>query len=1756
MDYDLLHQLIPNAHQLLNKKLSKYTGIISVTGDRKEMEGVISLPINLGNVIGPHLFYIIRDLQPEVIMGRDFLYAHECVLDFSSHTLRSRPIAKLTLQNTIRIPPKSIVVCQAKTICPTYYVTGMLMEVYKTRIIPDVHTQPSISKLMRHSTTIQIFNNSNAEQIIHKNTTVARAHPLTDDKNLNHVNVVSCPPVIPCLTQTYNSDKAHRKLFPLLYTEATSNTLQDTDIKPSQNQIPLNDNNCLSPEGKSQFQEILHRRRRAFVGPEGKLGRCDLYQVKIQLKEGAQPFRKRPYRLAPHIQNEAQKQIDKFLNEGILQECDSSYNSPLLVITKGQKRSHKHMQSDKSTLQYRIVVDLRELNSQIVNTTRLVPNPEELLDRVCQNYSDSTQSPKFFTSLDMKDSFYQIVLHKDSRHLTAFEFNNRSYAFCRIPMGMNLSAGVLVKVVNQILAPLTDINVIAYLDDILIMSPDEVTHSSDVEKVLNAFEQANLLLNPKKCEFAVSKAEFLGFTLTADGISPSDKHLEALRSYISPVNIKEIRVFLGLINFFKKHIPNKAILCKPLNDLTRKNAIFDWSTTCQANFEKLIQILTTTPALAYPRFNEQFYLATDASNMAVGGVLTQYSEKLKAHKPIGYCGRALNKHERNYSITKLELLAVIYCVLHFRVYLQNPIKPFILYTDHSALTSILHKKPVSAQIARYSLILQSFDFKVVHVSGLMNSAADCLSRKNYLLSSDNITKLISKYPDNQIMGQPDTATNAHLRVPQDSISEDDDVIEFPIPIPTVIIPNHDCNAPIAVVNITVSSSPSESSDIDSDNFQTSTDLNTTTSSDDNINTEIKSYPSQNRNTSNTPTHHYSDNSNITIFQGADHIFSNFYHIPEGIVIQDIRYFTVAHAYQAEKLKTLDQNHLLSFILQISNPSNLKQKINYELNQIENLNYALWNQIKTIVLSTLIKCKIKALPCIHDILVNTVGIIAEGSTNLFWGSGHNALETAKIHPRNWKGKNQLGIIFMKIRKCLQILDHKFHKMTKETLDKITQQNDRLNSNTYTIKSLHQNNILENNNLSTELRNLFLTSNSCTSMPRVQFHPDLIAGDLQPSKIPQTFTNSLPQKSIVKPISKYKIPIPEPIITRSRTSKFTKLIPPQASVLNPPTTATPINHHKPRQVTLHEPTIQQSRVKTSLTKTAPSISGQLPNAHLIDALIPPPQEFANKLQSEDANTIIESEINDIIPLQINNQVTLLDNTINNSDNKLQDLILPDVRNLKEDENPNSTLIHRYNLRPLRKPLPTTRAQKREKLHLIQQIKTEPDLITGRTDIPKHEIVSAQRADMYCNKLIQYLLHQYLPTDPISANHILNLANTHLYIDNILYQIHYFSKKTGFASRLKLVVPKSLVRRIILLNHVNPRSAHRGVIQTLIQLKERYYWNDMVTDVRNVIGSCEQCLEYKRSQRTEDPLMILQEPTYGPWERVVIDTLGPLPQSNNRNLYCLIVVDCYSRYLIAVPMRNKKAETIAHKFYDHVIAIFGSIKYLHSDRGTEICSGVMTQLTKLYGIIQTKSSGYHSHSSGLAESGVKRLVSALRTISAKNPKNWDQYLPSLLFAINCSPTKFSGHSPYLLLFGRLPFLPVDFITKPEEDNINLRSEFLRDIIQTHTLISADAVHNQQVTNQRMKAYYDKNRKNSTINVGDFVYIRTPVDKNDEGRKLASYYTGPFLITNLLPFNRVEMKNIQTDTQYHHPLHTSRLKLASHYKPELAYRAINKTP
>jgi hypothetical protein len=290
--------------------------------------------------------------------------------------------------------------------------------------------------------------------------------------------------------------------------------------------------------------------------------------------------------------------------------------------------------------------------------------------------------------------------------------------------------------------------VIAYLDDILVYSPNFDKHLEHVDLILKAFAKANLLLSLEKCEFAKKSSVFLGFEFSADGYKPSDKHVSAIKTFPTPRNIKELRRFLGLVNFFRKHIPDRAIICHPLNGLTKKGCTFQWSEECDQSFKKLKRILSSAPLLTFPRFDKHFYLSTDASLTAIGGCLMQ--KKDDHFVPLAYCGRNLRPHEKNYGVSKLELLSVVFCIQYFRPYLEG--KRFTLQTDHIALKSVLSAKTLTPQLTRFALILQNYDYEVQHIKGLMHEVPDCLSRRHYDYDETAIdTDIIDKYPDDQMV---------------------------------------------------------------------------------------------------------------------------------------------------------------------------------------------------------------------------------------------------------------------------------------------------------------------------------------------------------------------------------------------------------------------------------------------------------------------------------------------------------------------------------------------------------------------------------------------------------------------------------------------------------------------------------------------------------------------------------------------------------------------------------------------------------------------------------------------------------------------------------------------------------------------------------------------------------------------------------------------------------------------------------------------
>ena len=829
------------------------------------------------------------------------------------------------------------------------------------------------------------------------------------------------------------------------------------------------------------------------------MGLTDLISCKIDIVPGSKPVHKLPYRLNPHMRNEMDKVINEQRQLGLIEPAtDGAWASPALLIRKAENKG------------YPLVCDYRALNAMTIPQFLRIPRIDDVLDAIGEN------QPKYFSVLDCTQGFHQIPIHPDSKDKTGFITPSGKFQYKTMPQGIKNAPMVFQSLMDKILQGIQYKYAMAYIDDICVFSPTFEKHIEHLETIFKKFQEANLKLHPNKCKFAVNKVNFLGHVLTTEGVCPDPEKVQAVKSYPTPSNLKELRAFLGLSGYFRKFIQNYAQIARPLYTLTTKNTPFIWSVECQSAFDKLKAVLSSDNVLIFPNFKHQFTLSCDASNMGIGTCLSQNVDG--KNRPIAFAGRAFNKAEKNYSTTEQELLAVVWSIKHFRVYLEG--RKFTLQTDHSALRWILSLKDPSNRLARWVACIQQYDFEVVHVKGKDNVVPDALSRRHYNTTHTSADVLIDEYPS----------------------------LPYPFPDPT------------------------ESND----------------------------------------------------------------------------------------------------------------------------------------------------------------------------------------------------------------DAKLNEPSKPSF--------------------------------------------------------------------QTF--------------------PE------------------------------------------------------------------------------------------------------------NQGTL-------------------------------SSVEKENLRSNLSAVQTRSMKRREKIvTTVQPSATE--LLENQT-FSKNNIKLEQKQDPQISPIVEYLESGHLPDNPKQARSILLRQEDYFLIDGILF--HLFTSHGPQASKAsaQLVVPQNLRKTLLEQHHDDPLGGHLGTSRMISVMRPRYFWLGMIKDITEYVRSCKMCNTAKPSNLTLSPPLTIRDPAPGPFHTLFIDTVGPLPRTQRSNKHLMCVTDQYSRYVIAWPTPDITAKSIAQKFYEKVICVHGCPKRLLSDNGSAFISDLFKELCSLYNIQQIFSTSYSPQSQGQVERAQKSIVTLLRTFVSSKQTNWDQFLPSLTWALNTSDNSPLGCSSF---------------------------------------------------------------------------------------------------------------------------------------------------
>lgn len=474
----------------------------------------------------------------------------------------------------------------------------------------------------------------------------------------------------------------------------------------------------LDNETRNIFQELLLKNAHAFSKNYMTLGQSSLVVPRFNLLHNY-PIQVKPYKTAYNVKDFAKSEINKLLKANIIRKSDSPYSFPVVFVQK--KSSEKT--NDPTKIKYRMAVDFRLLNEILEHYNYPLPDVKEILK--------SIGGKKYFTVLDLHSAFFQInVKEEDSDKLTFITEFGR-FSFKRLAFGTCVSSQAFAELIDKLLGHFDKNHVAYFLDDVLIAT-DTIEHMIDLlDQILKIFIDNNLTIEPSKLQICMQNIEFLGFNINKEGYSPSKRNLHKIKELTRPKNKRGVKSLLGLANYFRALIKDYAEIVDPLVNLTKEKAKFKWSEVEEKAFKAIQAAILENPTLKPPDFSKKFFLITDASKIAVSGILSQEHDGIL--QPIEFFGRKLKDTEKHYPSYKLELLAIYQAVMHFKYILTG--REFIIKTDSKALTYFLNLEKQPDIVARWLDKLAPFKFKVEHIKG-ENNPCDFVSRNIMNITTD------------------------------------------------------------------------------------------------------------------------------------------------------------------------------------------------------------------------------------------------------------------------------------------------------------------------------------------------------------------------------------------------------------------------------------------------------------------------------------------------------------------------------------------------------------------------------------------------------------------------------------------------------------------------------------------------------------------------------------------------------------------------------------------------------------------------------------------------------------------------------------------------------------------------------------------------------------------------------------------------------------------------------------------------------------
>ena len=626
------------------------------------------------------------------LLGMDYLQQYDCVIHFASgqlcvagkdvqlHNKPERlPGCRVSLVDDCCVPPRSYLLLQGKLSKPWSEDGSRVTALVEPSVsLPEssgnVRMLPGIVDIDTSLVRVLAVNVGDEHFKLNKGTFLGIAHPTVGEI----VNVSSTEEPASLQTSDPTSLPSHLECLIPTATDLTEDQL-------------------------ASVRTVLTKYQDLFVGPDGNLGRTSVTRHRILTKID-KPVRIPPRRLGRDKRKIAEDAVDDMLERGVIEPSSSPYCSPVVLIPK----------KDGSV---RFCVDYRRLNDVTHKDAYPLPRIADIID--------SLSGASSFCTLDLASGYWQIEVDPRDREKTAFSIPGKGhYHFNVMPFGLTGAPATFERMMEGILAPLLWNKCLSFLDDVMVFGSDFETTLENLVSVFNCLRQAGLKLKPSKCELFKSSISYLGYVISADGVRCDPRNVSAVKDWPTPQNVSEVRSFLGTANYYRQFVKDFATIESPLTCLTRKKVPFRWTESCQDSFARLRDCLSSAPVLSYPLRDAPFILDTDASDNALGCVLSQIQDGVE--RVIAYSSTSLNRAQQRYCVTHRELLAVVVGVKRFKPYLSG--RKFLLRTDHASLKWLIQFKDPEGMLARWIATLSAFDFDVEHRPGVRHGNADGLSR--------------------------------------------------------------------------------------------------------------------------------------------------------------------------------------------------------------------------------------------------------------------------------------------------------------------------------------------------------------------------------------------------------------------------------------------------------------------------------------------------------------------------------------------------------------------------------------------------------------------------------------------------------------------------------------------------------------------------------------------------------------------------------------------------------------------------------------------------------------------------------------------------------------------------------------------------------------------------------------------------------------------------------------------------------------------